>query len=180
MSYVCCFTGERVHTAIGGLRFNVKTARKSRYIRYRSHVRGGSDGCDGNSLRFTFAGFDISQLCQGSQLFSDAPNGPVCTDSRILREGDWFLALSGGHNFVIQAIEAGAIGLVVSRSWYDQSVERKVIETSEGVSFEGGLVVVQDTTIALLCLASAARSSFGGPVVGITGSVGKTTCRSMV
>ncbi len=93
----------------------------------------------------------------------------VCTDSRQIKKGDLFFALSGenfdGHEFLSHVIEAGAVGAVVEKDgdWGDWPILK--VESVRG---------------ALGKLASAARSEFAGHVVAITGSNGKTTTRRML
>ena len=90
----------------------------------------------------------------------------ISTDTRNLPEGCLFLALRGakfdGHSFVRNAIEAGAVAAVT--------------DTQMG---ENPCIVVGDTGQALLDIASLYREQFDIPVVGITGSVGKTTTKEM-
>ena len=103
------------------------------------------------------------------ELLHDGPAGPVGTDSRRVAPGSWFVALTGdkfdGHNFLGVAGASGAAGAIVSKA-----PER----------WPAGLVLVPDTLVALQGLARFARDSFGGPVVGITGSAGKTSTRVMI
>ncbi|MCB9696936.1 MAG: UDP-N-acetylmuramoyl-tripeptide--D-alanyl-D-alanine ligase [Alphaproteobacteria bacterium] len=103
----------------------------------------------------------------GGRLVRPGPSGPVVTDSRALKAGDWFVALVGprfdGHDYVAAADAAGAAGCVVERE----------------LPGRAGLVVVPDTTRALQDLGRAARAAFVGPVVGLTGSSGKTTTRAL-
>ncbi|MBM4389719.1 MAG: UDP-N-acetylmuramoyl-tripeptide--D-alanyl-D-alanine ligase [Deltaproteobacteria bacterium] len=105
----------------------------------------------------------------GGQLLAEGPAGPVGTDSRRVALGSWFVALTGdrfdGHDFLPHAAAAGCAGAVVSRR-----PER----------WDRGLVLVPDTLVALQDLARAVRRDFPGPVVGITGSAGKTSTRVMV
>ena len=95
----------------------------------------------------------------------------VSTDTRTIAPGALFVALKGekhdAHDYVATAKEAGATALVVSRAL-------SLAET--------GLphVVVTDTTHALGDIARYVRDKFTGPVVGITGSVGKTTAKEMI
>lgn len=93
----------------------------------------------------------------------------ICTDTRQGAEGSLFFALQGenvdGHRFVGQAFKAGAAAAVVS-------------QRVEGV--EGRQLVVPDTLRALGDLARAYRRQFDIPVVGITGSVGKTSTKEML
>jgi UDP-N-acetylmuramoyl-tripeptide--D-alanyl-D-alanine ligase len=93
----------------------------------------------------------------------------ICTDTRQGADGALFFALQGentdGHNYVAQAFAAGAVGAVVSRE-------------IEGV--KGPLLIVPDTLRALGDLANRYRQQFAIPVVGITGSVGKTSTKEMI
>ena len=95
----------------------------------------------------------------------------VESDNRVVKEGDIFLAFVGentdGHRFVKAALEAGAAGAVVSR---------KPEEVVPGKFY----VLVEDTILALGELAHWYRQQFAIPVVGITGSVGKTTTKDMI
>lgn len=105
----------------------------------------------------------------GGELLREGPAGPVGTDSRRVPPGSWFVALAGekfdGHDFLGVVAASGAAGALVSRA-----PER----------WSAGLVQVPDTLVALQNLARFVRGQFHGPVVGITGSVGKTSTRVMV
>lgn len=92
----------------------------------------------------------------------------VSIDSRTLRRGDLFVAVRGartdGHRFVRRALARGAAAVAASRP-----------------AATGGkpLVRVADTARALLDLARARRLSWGGPLVAVTGSAGKTTVKDL-
>jgi UDP-N-acetylmuramoyl-tripeptide--D-alanyl-D-alanine ligase len=90
------------------------------------------------------------------------------TDSRTLVPGDLYFALRGpshdGHDYVEQAIQKGAAAVVV-----DHPIE--------GVR---NAVVVEDTLRALQLLAGWARKRWGGDVIGVTGSAGKTTTKDSI
>lgn len=92
----------------------------------------------------------------------------VSTDTRKLREGELFVALSGpnfdGHDFIADAAAAGAVGLLT-----DRQVESELSQ-----------LVVADTLKALADFATAWRGEFFIPVIGVTGSTGKTTCKQMI
>jgi len=94
----------------------------------------------------------------------------VCTDTRQVLPGDLFFALRGekfdAHDFVDQAVAGGAGALVLNR-YVD--VPAKV-----------PLIKVGDTLAGLQALAAYHRRQFAVPVVGITGSSGKTTTKDMV
>ncbi|MCJ2179238.1 UDP-N-acetylmuramoyl-tripeptide--D-alanyl-D-alanine ligase [Novosphingobium album (ex Hu et al. 2023)] len=87
-------------------------------------------------------------------------------DSRDVQPGDLFFALKGesmdGHRFVDMAFAKGAAAVVVDRP------------------VDGPHVLVTDTTEALERLAAAARARTRGPVIGVTGSVGKTGVKEMI
>ena len=94
----------------------------------------------------------------------------VSADTRSIQSGDLFVALvspkADGHKFVTQALDAGAAGLVVSRS----------VEVPADVP----VFLVPDTQIAYGQIARAWRDKFDIPVIGVTGSVGKTTVKEML
>ena len=93
----------------------------------------------------------------------------VVTDSRQLKAGDLFVALQGdrfdGHDFVPRAAELGAAGALVSRP----------------VDRGGSQVLVDgDSLRALQRYAQSWRREFTLPVIGVTGSSGKTTTKQML
>jgi UDP-N-acetylmuramoyl-tripeptide--D-alanyl-D-alanine ligase len=94
----------------------------------------------------------------------------ISTDTRTLQPGDLFVALTGpttdGHQFIPQALRAGAGGLVVSQ---------QVV-----ASLDTPVLRVPDTEVAYGLLARFWRDRFEIPVVGVTGSVGKTTVKEML
>ena len=94
----------------------------------------------------------------------------VSTDTRTLQPGDLFVALrnreTDGHQFIPHALRAGAAGLVVSQP---------VV-----ASLDTPVLRVPDTEVAYGLLARFWRDQFTLPVVGVTGSVGKTTVKEML
>ena len=93
--------------------------------------------------------------------FSGANN-----DSRIIKEGQLFVALQGvrdGHDFIPVAMEKGAAAVLCTRSVGDHPA-----------------ILVEDTRIALGQIAKAYRKHLGMKVVGVTGSVGKSTTKEMI
>lgn len=112
---------------------------------------------------------EVLNACKG-ELVSGDPEvriTGVSTDTRTLVPGDLFFALTGqtsdGHKFLADAFARGAVGVVVSRK---VEAERLVIR-------------VKDTLVALGDLASYYRGKFSPVVIGVTGSVGKTTTKEM-
>ena len=92
----------------------------------------------------------------------------VSTDTRSLRPGELFVALSSeqsdGHLYLAQAATKGAVAAVVSRTVPDATIPT---------------ILTADTLVAFGKIARAWRDQFSGPVIGITGSVGKTTTKEM-
>ena len=89
-------------------------------------------------------------------------------DTRSLQPGDLFVALTAardGHDFVAQAFAKGAGAALVSR-------------VPEGVT--GPCLVVPDVLIALTALGAAGRARSTAQVIGVTGSVGKTSTKEML
>ncbi len=100
---------------------------------------------------------------------SDAQCVGLCTDTRILKTGEIYIALKGenfdGHAFVQQALDDGAIAVVVS----------------EPTQVQGRVWQVENTSDAYLKLASGYFNEvFTGQSLGITGSNGKTTLKEMM
>ena len=95
----------------------------------------------------------------------------ITTDSRSIIAGQLFVALVGehfdGHDYVSQAIEKGAAGVVVSKPVDEQQL---------GVP----VYFVPDTLVALGTLANHYRRAWGGPVVMVAGSNGKTTTKDLI
>ncbi len=93
-------------------------------------------------------------------------------DSRTVRPGELFFAIRGerldGHDFVEQALAAGALAAVVAREHAPRFPARNRI------------LVVEDTLTALQSLAAAVRRVWGKPLIAITGSAGKTTTKEAI
>jgi UDP-N-acetylmuramoyl-tripeptide--D-alanyl-D-alanine ligase len=114
------------------------------------------------------ARFTGGALVSGSQ---DAIVEAVSIDSRTLMPGDLFVAIQGphhdGHDYIASALEAGAAGVVVSKTIGETAVV-------SGSVFQ---VRVENTTRALQDLAMGVRERAELQVVAITGSMGKTTTK---
>lgn len=98
-------------------------------------------------------------------------------DSRTIAAGDVFFAVTGerfdGHEFVAAALADGAIAAVVSNNWI---VPAEIDATRLlRVAYGDDCVL-----IALQRLAHAVRRHWGGRVIGVTGSAGKTTTKEAV
>tara|TARA_Y100001968_G_scaffold296229_1_gene304274 strand:- start:1160 stop:2563 length:1404 start_codon:yes stop_codon:yes gene_type:complete len=110
-------------------------------------------------------------VCDFKTNFSD-PVGPICTDSRKIIKGSFFVPLIGekfnGHDFLSDAFARGAQATVVAR------------EFKKDISSNCLHWIVEDTLKAYQQLALLHRSTLSIPVVAITGSVGKTTTRELI
>lgn len=110
----------------------------------------------------------LAQRINGRQVGADAEFMRVNTDSRTLIKGDLFVALKGerfdGHDHVAASGAKGAAGALVSR----------VIDC--GVP----QVVVADSLKGLQDYAASWRAGFDLPVIGITGSNGKTSTKQLL
>lgn len=96
-------------------------------------------------------------------------NYTVCTDTRKITDNCLFFALKGenfnGNKFAKQAIESGAKYAVIDETQYE---------------IDGKTVLVKDGLKALQELANSYRNEFKVPVLGITGSNGKTTAKELI
>lgn len=108
---------------------------------------------------------EVARVVSGAHVGTDRLVRDVVIDSRDVREGSLFFALPGertdGHRFVTDALERGAAACVVRRDV--PSVPPSVVVDSPGD--------------ALIALARSERLAMRSRVIGITGSVGKTTTK---
>ncbi len=113
----------------------------------------------------TLAGFAAD--CAGRLVGADRAYTGVSTDTRTLRAGEVFVALTGprfnASEFVDAAAAAGAAAVVIPAQ-QDAAIAQ---------------IVVPDTLAALTRAASAWRARFALPVIGVAGSNGKTTAKEM-
>jgi UDP-N-acetylmuramoyl-tripeptide--D-alanyl-D-alanine ligase len=111
---------------------------------------------------------DVARRIGGKLLGEDAAFARVVTDTRQLQRGDLFVALKGdrfdGHDYVLRAMSLGAAGALVS-------------QTVEGATAQ---VLVPDVLAGLQAYARSWREDFELPVIGVTGSSGKTTTKQML
>lgn len=110
----------------------------------------------------------LAAVCAGNLVGADAGFGEAAIDSRTLAPGDLFFALPGartdGHAFVAAAAAARAAGAVVSRR-----IDAPLAQ-----------IVVDDVERALGAAGAAWRAAYGGTVIGVAGSNGKTTTKEML
>ncbi|MCG6904219.1 MAG: UDP-N-acetylmuramoyl-tripeptide--D-alanyl-D-alanine ligase [Rhodobacter sp.] len=106
----------------------------------------------------------------GGRATADWAASGVSIDTRSLCPGDLFVALKDirdGHDFVTQALKNGAAAALVSR-------------VPENVAKDAPLLIVDDVLAGLERLGRAGRARSGARVIGITGSVGKTSTKEML
>lgn len=107
----------------------------------------------------------VQKDCSGDELIRS-----VSTDTRTIQTGALFFALQGerfdGHKFTAAAVESGAVCCVVSQNE----------EVDPGLP----VIEVENTLTAMQDLAAGYRARFHIPVIGITGSVGKTSTKEMI
>ncbi len=100
----------------------------------------------------------------------------VSIDSRTIRDGELFVAIKGdrfdGHDFIAEAIRKGAWGAIVDRAAFERNYT--------SLSGFKNIIPVEDTLSALQEMSAIHRNKFSMPVVGITGSNGKTTTKEML
>ena len=116
---------------------------------------------------------NIAKACDGELILNGADAATVVAggviDSRLVKDNYMFFATKGervdGHDYIAKAFDLGAIVAVCER-------------IPEGV--DGTFIVVKDTFVALKQIAKFYRESLDIKVVGITGSVGKTSTKEFI
>jgi len=121
------------------------------------------------AVKFTAA--EVARATDGTVAEPDATTDidGATQDSRAIWSGQLFVPLVAerdGHDFISNAVRAGAAAYLTHHD---------VDANSDGVAIH-----VPDTTTALRKLGRAARDKLSGPVVGITGSVGKTSTKDLL
>ena len=101
----------------------------------------------------------------------------IAVDSRTLQKGEVFAAIKGsrvdGHDFIAEAIKKGASGIMIDADKEDSILKKIPLKNIF-------VIVTPDTKKALISLATVWRSNFDIPIIGITGSIGKTTTKEMI
>lgn len=119
-------------------------------------------------------GKEILEACGGTRAQGDLETAVTgfCIDSRKVRPGDFFIPLKGedadGHRYVTDAIEGGAAGSFYAR------------QALPSLPPESLIIGVADPLIALQQTAAFYRRKFKLPVIGVTGSSGKTTTKDFI
>ena len=116
----------------------------------------------------------LAELTNGEILKGKGKINSFATDTRKLKKGDIFFALKGnnfdGNDFIKEAIEKGAIGIICEKNRFPKSFLNKVKLAIE----------VENSLKTLHTIAAYHISRFKIPVISITGSNGKTTTKEMI
>src|SRR5436190_6201644 len=121
--------------------------------------------CKTRIVRFTAP--EIANAVDGSVHGDDVPVEGVTIDSREVGTGKLFVPIVAerdGHDFVTDAVAAGATAYLTAAGVVDGAATA---------------ITVDDTASALLRLGTHARTRLPDRVIGITGSVGKTTVKDL-
>lgn len=112
-----------------------------------------------------FRAHSVAEATGGRLVGPDVEIDGVSFDSRSVQPGQLFVPLIAerdGHEFIAGALARGAVAYLTS------------VPAAGGTAIE-----VPDTLRALMALAAAQRGTFDGPVIGVTGSVGKTSTKDL-
>ena len=111
---------------------------------------------------------ELALISKGSLRGASIEVSEFSIDTRSLKKGEVYIAIEGqnfdGHDFVEDAEKKGAKAIIVSR------------EVSTSLPF----IVANNTLDFIQAIAVHNRSSFGGNVIGITGTNGKTTSKQIL
>ncbi|MCF7800306.1 UDP-N-acetylmuramoyl-tripeptide--D-alanyl-D-alanine ligase [Candidatus Babeliales bacterium] len=112
-------------------------------------------------------------------IFEDKNIAGINIDSRNIKKDEIFLALNGenfdGHDFLESALDNGAIGLIIEKS-KEQKLNKIKKEKLENTL----IIKVENSLKALTELAKNYRQRFDYPIIGITGSIGKTSTKEIL
>ncbi len=122
---------------------------------------------------------EIARLCGASQMLDSrlAETEPAgfSIDSRVIKAGDLYVAIQGervdSHQFVQEVFEKGACAAIV--------VHKRLPFASKLGDYAGRLLFVENTACALQQLAARVIAKWHRPVIGVTGSAGKTTIKDL-
>ena len=106
---------------------------------------------------------DIFKLI-GGNLYSDVKVNKIKTNSKEISEGDLFIAINSGHDYIIDAINNGASAVICEKDF----------------NYDIPKIIVNSTIGSLGKIAKYIRSSYNIPLIAITGSVGKTTTKELI
>lgn len=113
----------------------------------------------------------VGETLNGAVKLPPLPIAGICTDSRLLKPGELFFALSGarvdGHAYLAEVFKKGAVAAVVDKGF-------------DGACGDLPLIRVDDPLDALQKLAQAVLRTSSVRIVAITGSIGKTSTKEFI
>ena len=120
----------------------------------------------------------IEKICEGKIVNKGDESffSQFCNDTREIKKGDIFISIkpesgTDGTKYIIEAFEKGATGCLTEYELSEEIIQKYKEKT---------IIKVKDTIKAIQKLAEYKRSLYDIPVIGITGSVGKTTTKEMI
>ena len=126
---------------------------------------------------------DVINLCKGKIIFGkeDETIEDIVRDTREVKKGDTYIGFKGekndGNLMYEQALKNGAKICLLQKSSIENSIDIEKIKKEYNNST---IILVEDTTKTLQQIATLKRNMYNIPVVGITGSVGKTSTKDIV
>ena len=126
---------------------------------------------------------DVINICNGKLFYGNENEtlGNFVRDTREIKEGDTYIAFKGEHNdgniYYEKALKNGARVCILQKNSVENIIKKEEIEEKYKIA---SIILVEDTIKALQQVASYKRSLYDIPVVGITGSVGKTSTKDII
>ena len=128
---------------------------------------------------------DVVRICNGKIIYGEesTPLGSFTQDTREVKEGLAYIGFKGEHNdgnlMYEKALENGASVCILEEKSIEGKIEEIVNLVKEKYA-ESTIILVPDTKIAVQEIARYKRSIYRVPVIGITGSVGKTSTKDII
>lgn len=112
----------------------------------------------------------LAEILSSDLNIADCEITSISTDSRAINNGDLFIAIRGekfdGHNFIEDVFNQGAALAIVDTYCQTVPLEKQIL--------------VKDTAIAYGLIGRYVREGYNNPVIGLTGSAGKTTTKEQI
>ena len=131
---------------------------------------------------FSISVSDAAKICRGKVYGlteSDPEIKRVVIDSRNVKKGDMFVAFKGensdGHDYIISALKKGAVCALAEHLPPVMTINR-----DDETIFPGPVIICDNVQTSIELLAAEFRKRIDIPVIGITGSVGKTSAKEMI
>ena len=126
---------------------------------------------------------DIIEICDAELLCGNCEETltDVVRDTREINQGDTYIGFKGEHNdgnlLYIDALKKGAKTCILEKSTVKGKINEKEIKEKYK---NASIILVKDTTKALQQIAEYKRNLYDIPVIGVTGSVGKTSTKDII